>query len=510
MANTNHVRMIKRGVNHWNQWRKQNPRVKPDLSGVDLSEQDLKDINLINANLSRANLSLANLSGAFLAGSDLSDAFLSEANLSRVNFSRADLTKADLSFARLQGATLIEATLYQAILIEACMVQVIFPYADLRQVNLSKADLSEANGIKANLTQAKLDSAQLQQINLSRAFMSEASLKGANLKGANLSKTDLSFSNLSAALLRDANLSKSIAIEVNFRGADLRNTNLKNGQCVKANFSRVDGCEVDLSFANLTGADLSEADLQQASLKEANLRDTNLTRCRLFGTNFSAATLTGVCLEDISPNATTTLVDVVCDYAYQRNNQQERIPQTGCFEPGEVKYFFAEAQATLTLGLPKDVHWAALTYSLQWLQTQPSCQPVKIQRLEHNPDGTILLRLTTAASIDKERLQLDLWRVYEETYMMLEPEDGQPLAKPLPSIDPQQYGHHESINRLFDFLTLMMEAITPNGAVINNHDLTVPSNGTNISHRPTFQELSATNPLLQGEMADTLQQPHTL
>lgn len=48
MVNTNHLRLIKRGVHHWNQWRKQHPMVKPDLSGADLSELDLKEINLID------------------------------------------------------------------------------------------------------------------------------------------------------------------------------------------------------------------------------------------------------------------------------------------------------------------------------------------------------------------------------------------------------------------------------------------------------------------------------
>jgi len=56
MANPEHVRILKQGFGVWNQWRKENPYVKPDLSVVNLS----------GANLSRANLSGADLSKAVL------------------------------------------------------------------------------------------------------------------------------------------------------------------------------------------------------------------------------------------------------------------------------------------------------------------------------------------------------------------------------------------------------------------------------------------------------------
>lgn len=340
--------------------------------------------------------------------------------------------------------------------------------------------------------------------------MSEASLKGANLMGANLSKTDLSFAHLNSAMLRDANLGKSITIEANFRGANLSNTRFKGGQCSKANFSRADLRGADLSVANLSAVNVSEADLEHATLKQANLRDANFTRSRLFATNFSAAILTGVCLEDIYPSPSTTLTDVVCDYAYLRSNQQERVPKEGIFEQEGISHFFASAQATIDLGLPKDVHWAALTYSLQWLQAQPIYQPIKIQRLEHNNDGTILLRLTTAPDIDKEQLQLDIWRVYEETYRMLEPTEGQAVAKPLPNIDPQQYGYQESINRLFDLLTLTMEALPPNGAVIIQQEGEASAYNHSQNSEVFLQETAEIRGSAISDFTEPLKQPHTL
>ena len=41
MANSEHLEILKRSVKEWNQWRKDNPDVKPDLERVDLSDADL-------------------------------------------------------------------------------------------------------------------------------------------------------------------------------------------------------------------------------------------------------------------------------------------------------------------------------------------------------------------------------------------------------------------------------------------------------------------------------------
>ena len=105
MANEEHLAVLKRGVEAWNQWRQKNPEVRPDLG---------------RAKLARANLRGADLSGADLSGADLSGADLSGANLTWADLSRADLSGADLSganlcfWADLSGANLSGANLRDA------------------------------------------------------------------------------------------------------------------------------------------------------------------------------------------------------------------------------------------------------------------------------------------------------------------------------------------------------------------------------------------------------------
>ena len=133
MANPEHLEILKQGVDAWNQWRKENPEMKPDLSEADLAHADLRDALLLDANLSGANLRQADLSGAALTKVDLTGAKLRG----------ADLSGADLTGAHVDNKTdLIGANLTRA---------------SLLLVDLSKADLRQADLSEANVTAAKID-----------------------------------------------------------------------------------------------------------------------------------------------------------------------------------------------------------------------------------------------------------------------------------------------------------------------------------------------------------------
>ena len=114
-----HVSLIKKSVQQWNQWRENNPEVIPDLEGINLA-----NANLNNANLAYANLNNANLRGAYFIGSNLkgADLFLANlegttlimSNLQNANLSMAYLKEADLRVANLKGANFTDADLAAA------------------------------------------------------------------------------------------------------------------------------------------------------------------------------------------------------------------------------------------------------------------------------------------------------------------------------------------------------------------------------------------------------------
>lgn len=51
MANEEHVALLRKGVNAWNKWRKENPEVLPNIRGANLMNTSLVDANLRGADL---------------------------------------------------------------------------------------------------------------------------------------------------------------------------------------------------------------------------------------------------------------------------------------------------------------------------------------------------------------------------------------------------------------------------------------------------------------------------
>lgn len=153
MANPEHLKILNQGVEVWNQWRKDNPEIQPDLSNTELSW-----INLTWANFSKT---------------DLSKAILNRANLSEMNLNRARLIGAQLI-----GARLVRTDAYGA---------------NFSEANLNMADLSEANLGGTNFTGANLSESNLSMANLSFAKLTNVDLsRKANLQFVNFSDADLS------------------------------------------------------------------------------------------------------------------------------------------------------------------------------------------------------------------------------------------------------------------------------------------------------------------------------
>ena len=212
MANPEHVKILKQGFKVWNKWKKDNPEVRPDLSGAkligaklfetELIEADLRGAELIGAdlrgaNLNRANLNRANLNRANLSGAKLSGANLSGAELIGAKLFATELIEADLRGADLIGADLRGAKLHGAKLIEADIRGAKLSGADLSEADLFEAKLFEVELIEANLSGAKLLEVKLSGAKLFRAKLFEAKLRGANFKNAYLGYTSFSFTDLS-------------------------------------------------------------------------------------------------------------------------------------------------------------------------------------------------------------------------------------------------------------------------------------------------------------------------
>jgi uncharacterized protein YjbI with pentapeptide repeats len=109
MADKEHLKLIRKGVAAWNEWRGTNRVVIPDFSKANFSGKDLRGANLFNAVLYEANLTGANLTGATLKG-----ASLIKTDLTKANLGGADLRWVQMVKTKLLGTTLTGSFVYGA------------------------------------------------------------------------------------------------------------------------------------------------------------------------------------------------------------------------------------------------------------------------------------------------------------------------------------------------------------------------------------------------------------
>jgi uncharacterized protein YjbI with pentapeptide repeats len=296
VANPEHIHILRPfvGVDDWNQWRRKNPDIRPDLekadlTGASLDGADFDGIDLTVANLRETNLNEATLGYADLTEADLTGATLVKASLSWTTFVKANLTEADLT-----GATLHKADLREA---------------NLTRANLTRAFINEANLVGADLTSTKLKETYLVGADLMGVNFKWANLMGANLREANLTRADLreailtglrySFSEVGPSgvirpFLQSIDLAESFHRLGSFIiGADLTKANLTGANLTRVDLTGVPLMGANLTGANLTGANLTDANLTGANLTGANLTGANISYAILVETNFTNAKLHG-------------------------------------------------------------------------------------------------------------------------------------------------------------------------------------------------------------------------
>lgn len=181
MARQEHLRILERGAEVWNQWRRQHPRIKPRL----------KRARLIATNLAQANLSNAELWGATIVNTDLRGANLRGANLSKASFwmsrlDEADLTGAAMNHTKVLQSTFVSANLGGTKFRDANLEYVSLNNADLTGVDLQNADIRAVDFTDANLSNATIGST----VFISCSFKSARGLDSVNHQKASTVSID--------------------------------------------------------------------------------------------------------------------------------------------------------------------------------------------------------------------------------------------------------------------------------------------------------------------------------
>jgi uncharacterized protein YjbI with pentapeptide repeats len=155
MANPEHVKILKQGVEVWNKWREDNPEVEPVLDNVDLNHADLSFANLRDAILSNADLHDAKFIGTNLYNADLSHSDLSHSDLRDADLRGANLRGSNLFIANLEGSYLSFANFSDANLEDTNITFTNFDYTDLSGTNMENAIIYQTQFSFLDLSKTK-------------------------------------------------------------------------------------------------------------------------------------------------------------------------------------------------------------------------------------------------------------------------------------------------------------------------------------------------------------------
>ena len=133
MANDEHVRILKKGVRAWNEWRTKHAEIEPDFRNADLTSMDFS----VQYETASEVTHFVNYIGA-----DLREARLSGADLSKTKLRNVDFRGADLSGANLSGTSLWFASFNDTLLRDADLSG-----SSTLHTNFLNTDLSTARGL---------------------------------------------------------------------------------------------------------------------------------------------------------------------------------------------------------------------------------------------------------------------------------------------------------------------------------------------------------------------------
>ncbi|WP_293359931.1 MULTISPECIES: pentapeptide repeat-containing protein [unclassified Microcoleus] len=176
----------------------------------------------------------------------------------------------------------------------------------------------------------------------------------------------------------------------------------------------------NLTGANLEGANLKRADLSQATLHGANLKNANLTETLAIGTDFTAAYLTGACLEAWNIDSNPQLAGVDCQYVFfmEKENSKgnrERRPHDPdrVFQPGDFEKLYKKMMNVVQILFRNGIDKEAFIEAFQKLMEEyPDITFDSIKGMERK-DNDMLMTLQVPKTADKGQIERLLQEVYE-------------------------------------------------------------------------------------------------
>jgi hypothetical protein len=201
MADAEYLEMLKKGVEFWNKWRKEDLEELADPEPADLRRAelwgaDLRGVDFTRTDLTRADLRGTKLGGADLRGTDLSESDLSFADLRGANLEGADLRHAILQQAILEDANLIRTRLEGTYLKDLVFLRSRLVDAEVGGTIFANSDLSQAIGLEdvfhVSPSSISIDTLVRSKGRVPEIFLRDCGLSDWEIESAKLYSPDLS------------------------------------------------------------------------------------------------------------------------------------------------------------------------------------------------------------------------------------------------------------------------------------------------------------------------------
>ena len=467
MANSEHLAILKQGVEVWNQWRKDQPEIEPDLKGA-----NLKNLNLKSINLNRANLIGTNFTNTILIKAHFKEAKL---GLNSKLFLIVFLTILSIEIYFYHLGFLFTLTVYLITLL-LCLLRnftannkPFLPNSE-NLVSQSERKLWQINKTNHHIDYKKFRSSTATAINnlfyvslfsfiplLSIAGWLEPSLRLFSDNGMlntlyffsalvvtfylgflgtigfDINKllrwlffTIVHTSKFNNADLTDADFSFARITNADFNNAILTRTNLYNVKGIKQ--IRIDQNYIHILkplilnlvlYRKAENLDLEGVDLSELNLSNTNFSHSNLSKVQLIGSNLANCTLTGACIKSWEIDSQTNIANVVCDYIYLQKNKGERRPHSKQFLPGEFTKRYQKVLKTVDLYFDNGIDWEIFLHSFQKLREEEKLKienentefPI-IQTIENKNNGSFLIKVGVASSTNQAEWEDRFWQKY--------------------------------------------------------------------------------------------------
>jgi hypothetical protein len=144
------------------------------------------------------------------------------------------------------------------------------------------------------------------------------------------------------------------------------------------------------------------------------------------GTDFTGASMTGVCLEAWNIESSTKLDEVDCQYVYllenpkPRTDDRERRPSSGVFQPQEFTKLFEEVLDTVDFIFQNGIDWKAFMQAFKQVQVENEDTPLDIQSIENKGDGVVVVKVKVPPETNKENIHQDFTQNYDTALQLLE------------------------------------------------------------------------------------------